>query len=134
MSSSYRAPFQAVDDSPPPLPDDIFKEDDDSNPEDGMGTAGVGEGGVNPQLFTSHNLFSAEDTPGSTGQPETTPGGLTFPDFPALGEVDAVPDLFAPDTQQQPVTVTGSNKTSSVSSKGTSTVSNWSSALGYLVL
>ena len=116
MSKDFHVPFPAIDDCPPPLYDDIFTGDDD--PEDASSAGGGWEGEVDPQLFTSSNLFSADDTPDSGQHQEATPGGLIFPDLPTLG--GQVPDLFGSGHQ---IDSGASGTNVSTTSKDISTVS-----------
>lgn len=83
--------------------DDIFAGDDD--PED--------DGTVDPHLFTSSNLFSADGTPGSA---QAAPGGLIFPE----GEL---PDLFGSEHQTVSATSEAKNESPKSSDGDTSTVS-----------
>lgn len=85
---SDEVPFPARQ-SPPPLYEDVFSAENG----DGEGEDINWNEDVDPQLFTSSNLFSAEQDPSSTtSQQETAPGGLLFPDLPTPV------DLFGPET------------------------------------
>ena len=82
---SEEDPFPEGSNPPPPY-EDIFAsvgEPGDTSREDGD----VWDEEVDPQLFASSDLFSA-DPPSGNG---ATPGGLIFPDLPAL---DNTTDLF----------------------------------------
>lgn len=115
MSNDSDVPFPAIDGCPPPLYDDIFATDEEPDHTSHAGDSWDGE--VDPHLFTSSNLFSAEDLPSSAEQQEATPGGLIFPDLPVLGERDEIPDLFGSQHQAIP------GNAASASSKETSPVS-----------
>lgn len=104
-------PFPALD-SPPPMYEDIFATDGEpGDTEDGW------DGVVDPQLFASSNLFSA-DPPADQG---ATPGALIFPDLPALGGRDGTLDLFG--SQGVVGAIGGSTASSAATSKDASPVS-----------
>lgn len=69
---------------PPPMYEDIFATHDTEQ--------GAGATSIEPssQPFSSSNLFSAELEP----EEEVVPGGLIFPDVPAVDDMDVMTGLF----------------------------------------
>lgn len=118
MSSDV--PFPAVDTSPPPLYDDIDGEEPGDRSPSGLE---AWDREVDPQLFTSSNLFSADPS----AEQEGTPGGLFFPDLPCLGGGDEVPDLFG-------TTSVAGNGTSSTGASASSKDVSWVSFQAYLFI